>query len=1223
MSRSYAHKIKYWAVLGLSLPLIFACATEAIAQLSAAKDGTGTTVNQQGNNFTIGGGSLSGDSANLFHNFADFNLNSSQTATFLGNPALHNILSKVSGGNPSYIDGRLRVSGSDANLFLLNSSGIVFGTNAQLDLSGSFTAATASNVGFASGEWLNNGNYANLVGTPTLFSFDGIGAMINGADLQVNAGRSLHLFASNIVNTGTLAAEQGNIQVIAIPANNTLRLNQAGQILGLELPISTTSWNIVDLPELLTGTTLDTGLVVDGNTVQLAADGTIIPQNAGSTFLNGLLSTVGNTGGEINLFGQAIALHDATIDVSGTIGGGKLLMGGDYQGLGEFPHAQTTSVNINSFLKADAIDAGNGGEIIVWSDARTDFDGFLSATGGFNNGDGGFAEISSKSILDIASGWSRRITLDAPNGLSGNLLLDPTNITILAEPPSSDSIIGSPFQPNATSTLLDSDIVDFLDGIPEIRAGADLTITTAGNGGDQGNIVVQENANITWFSNSSLTLLADNNIQIAANVDFAADGTGDLTLDAGNQIISDSDLWIGGGDLTLKAVDDIKVEGLFSFFSGGGASNILAQSETGSIFTGAIAIPGFSGDAGSVVLTAKGDIEVEFIDASNLDGNGGTIDIFTEGFFRATGTSFLSGSGEEFSLTTVSEVFTESPIGDSGGEMPALASGGIRIEHGGQGITPFIVGDAAINGTEGSIISGTIINRLGMEPEGFQSEGGNRIVPTETYFDTYIQGDIEIITTAVPEPSMVEPPVIPDLPDCFPDCAREKPSRSIPTGTQEEEIKGENPRDTLKFISEATGQEPAILYVYTEMLDGESADPETVSVKNLGEKANLKVLDGEGETQWEYSGDRLTDYLNNATYNFLNPRATLNEDAVLNLVLVTPDGEFVRRRVAGINRRELMTQAQAFIRSVSNPRSSTAYLKPAQFLYNAIIAPIEAELDAKNINNLSFILDDGLRTLPVAALHDGEQFLVEKYSLGLMPSFSLTNTAGYLPPKENQLLALGASEFDDQQDLPAAPLEVEIITQEIWPRETSTFLNQQFTVDNLLSAREKRAYGIVHLATHGEFSSGGVDSSYIQFHNQRVTLGELAQLRLGDPPIELLVLSACRTAIGDRRSELGFAGLALYSGAKAAIGSIWYVSDVGTMGLMAKFYDELQRSPIKAEALQQAQIALLNNQVRIEDFTLRIDDRIIPLPDEIRGLRHVDLSHPFYWGGFTLVGNPW
>ena len=103
------------------------------------------------------------------------------------------------------------------------------------------------------------------------------------------------------------------------------------------------------------------------------------------------------------------------------------------------------------------------------------------------------------------------------------------------------------------------------------------------------------------------------------------------------------------------------------------------------------------------------------------------------------------------------------------------------------------------------------------------------------------------------------------------------------------------------------------------------------------------------------SGDRLTDYLNNATYNFLNPRATLDGDAVLNLVLVTPDGEFFRRRIRGISRRELISQAQAFMRAVSNPRSSTAYLKPAQYLYNAIIAPIEDTLGTKNISNLTFM----------------------------------------------------------------------------------------------------------------------------------------------------------------------------------------------------------------------------------------------------------------------------
>ncbi|AFY37889.1 filamentous hemagglutinin family outer membrane protein [[Leptolyngbya] sp. PCC 7376] len=1211
----------------LPLPISLALSGQVIAQISAANDGTGTIVDQQGNTFAIQGGSLSGDGTNLFHNFTDFNLSTAQTATFLGNPTLQNILSKVSGGNPSYIDGLLQVSGSNANLFLLNSAGLVFGENAQLDLTGNFTATTASGIGFGEEEWLGSNNYSTLIGAPTVFSFDGTGAIINAADLQVNTGRSLNLFASNVVNTGTLTAEQGNIQLIAVPETNNLRLNQNGQILGLELPMPSENLSLVDLPQLLTGGNLGTGLTVENNTVKLASTQTVIPQISGSTFIRNLIDASGDLGGNVNIFGQAIALNDATLDISGNYSGGNILVGGAFQGSGDLPRALTTSIDATSFLKADAMDVGNGGEIIIWSDGRTDFDGFLSAQGGLNGGDAGLAEVSSKGFLDLASGWSQRINLGASNGNSGTLLLDPTDIRIGAEGTSGAvSIPSSPFEPDTASIILDTDIVRFLDGIEGV-GGADLVISTAGSGGDQGNITFDPLAEIQWgASSSSLTFQADNNIVIGSQNRLETFGPGNLTLQAGGEISSGIDIGVTGGTLMLSADGNINVANLVSNFGAPSAGDIIVTSTNGSIVTQQINTLSFMGNAGSVNLQAKGDIQVEYIDATSLGGNGGDIDVKTEGFFRATGTGLSSFTMLESSLNTSSENIViidggdggqggpfPPPSGEGGEETPmgtAGVGGSIRIEHGGNGATPFIVGDATTNGTQGRIISDLAT----------ETTLTNEIVPTESYLETYIQGDIAIIT-GMPEVPVtpIEPPVepepIPDPPDCFPDCAKERQSRAIPTGTEEEEIEGEDPRATLKHISEETGQEPAIVYVYTETV------PSTSGQKALGNKVARKTA--AGETEWEFSGDRLTDYLNNATNNFLNPRATLDQEAILHIVLITPDGQTLRRRINGITRRDLMNQARAFTRGVSNPLASTAYLKPAQYLYDALIEPIEELLGEKNINNLSFILDDGLRTLPIAALHDGEQFLIEKYSLGLMPSFSLTNTSGYLPPKENQLLALGASEFDEQQDLPAALLEVEIITQEIWQEKTNIFLDQQFTIENLLLARERNPYGIVHLATHAEFSSSGAQESYIQFQDQKLTLDEVSSLGLGDPPIELLVLSACRTALGDRQSELGFAGLALNSGAKAAIGSLWYVSDVGTMGLMAKLYDELQDAPTKASALQQAQLALLNNQVSIRDSQLLIDDRSIPLPDEIPALANADLSHPYYWSGFTLVGNPW
>lgn len=133
------------------------------------------------------------------------------------------------------------------------------------------------------------------------------------------------------------------------------------------------------------------------------------------------------------------------------------------------------------------------------------------------------------------------------------------------------------------------------------------------------------------------------------------------------------------------------------------------------------------------------------------------------------------------------------------------------------------------------------------------------------------------------------------------------------------------------------------------------------------------------------------------------------------------------------------------------------------------MAPLSAEIGEKKIENLAFIMDVGLRSLPVAALHDGQQFLVQKYSVSLMPSLSLTDTR-YVDVRTLQILAMGAEQFTDASDLPAVPVELSAIANHLWAGVA--FLNQAFKVDNLKSQRESFGFRMVHLATHGEFRSG-------------------------------------------------------------------------------------------------------------------------------------------------------
>jgi filamentous hemagglutinin family protein len=344
----------------------------------------------------------------------------------------------------------------------------------------------------------------------------------------------------------------------------------------------------------------------------------------------------------------------------------------------------------------------------------------------------------------------------------------------------------------------------------------------------------------------------------------------------------------------------------------------------------------------------------------------------------------------------------------------------------------------------------------------------------------------------------------------------------------------------------------------------------------------------------------------------------------LELLLYTPEGKPIRHTIPAANKENLLKVVADFRSEITDARQrkTTSYLAPAQKLYQWLIAPLEADLQAAGINTLLFSMDAGLRSVPLAALHDGKQFLIEKYSLSLIPSISLTDTR-YASLKNAQVLAMGASTFTDQKPLPAVPVELDAITQHLWRGQV--FLNQEFTPNNLKAQRQNAPYRIIHLATHAEFQPGTASNSYIYFWNTKLQLDQLRELQLNAPPVELLVLSACRTAIGDSEAELGFAGLAVGAGVKSALASLWYVSDEGTLGLMTEFYRQLATAPVKAEALRQAQLALLRGQVRISDGILKGSGEFpsLPLPPEIAALGERTFSHPYYWAGFTLIGSPW
>lgn len=334
---------------------------------------------------------------------------------------------------------------------------------------------------------------------------------------------------------------------------------------------------------------------------------------------------------------------------------------------------------------------------------------------------------------------------------------------------------------------------------------------------------------------------------------------------------------------------------------------------------------------------------------------------------------------------------------------------------------------------------------------------------------------------------------------------------------------------------------------------------------------------------------------------------------------ITP--QEVDNKISQLRRRSLTNPgfAEAFRGARGNPQqeqivqqsqqeSLQADILPlAQEIYNWLIKPAETTLKDNNIETLVFVLDGSLRSVPMALLHDGKQFLIEKdYNIALTSGLQLTNPRP-LKRQEIRVLAAGTTtEFPDYNFPPIPQVKTELQEIKTIFNDSEILLDENFTQESLQKKLAESDYPVVHLATHGQFSSTS-DQTFIVSGGQKTSdrlinvkqLDRLLRTRnLQRSPIELLVLSACNTAQGDDQAVLGLAGVAVRAGAQSTIATLWGANDEATAELMGYFYRNLaQNTEIsKAKALRQAQLDLIQAE-------------------------NSAYSHPYYWAPFVLVGN--
>ncbi|MEG5163764.1 CHAT domain-containing protein [Microcoleus sp. AT3-A2] len=578
-------------------------------QITASPDGTETAVNASGNQFNINGGQISKDGTNLFHSFQQFGLTEGQIVNFISEPNIRNILGRVVGGDASYINGLIQVIGGNSNLFLMNPAGMVFGSNAQLNVPGSFLATTATGIGFGNNWFQAVGvnEYAMLIGTPSILNFGTAqpGAIANFGQLRVPNGQTLALIGGTVFSPGTLSAPSGQIAIASVPGENLVRISQAGHLLSLEISPSS-NLNSASVPlSPLTLSQLLTGGSSNATGVTVNSDGSVQLTNSDLQVEAGdvAIADTQATGANQNV---AVSAQTATISAAHNL----TLLNRQLQTAGDLKLQAGEAVRIrDSAANSFVIDAGGnlavqGGQIDI--QARNHSQSLLSAGG--------------------------RITLTSNGTVSGDALFRAGSDFSIA------TLQGSPgnFASSGGSTIVSGGNVTFgnyagaslgVQAKGAIAAG-DLAITSASSDRPQlvltaGNVPTSLTGNSTLApASSSPASIQVGNIAIA----------GSVFLGAANSIQAAS-ITSNGGDIALVASGDIAAENLDTSNLTSNAGNITLYSTGGSINTSASTLNASSiiGNGGSIFLYGTNAIVTGGITTSSFIGNGGSVTLYSEG----------------------------------------------------------------------------------------------------------------------------------------------------------------------------------------------------------------------------------------------------------------------------------------------------------------------------------------------------------------------------------------------------------------------------------------------------------------------------------------------------------------------------------------------------------------------------------------------------------------
>lgn len=1028
-----------------SIPLGLVLITCVNAQGQVIPDGTTNTNVSSADrvNFII----QSGNSG--FHSFSEFSVPDGGSATFMVSPTVPNIFSRVTGQNLSRIEGLLSVSNSNANLFLLNPNGIIFGSNASLDLNGSFLATTGDRFIFRDGSFFS----ATETTAPLPLTID----LPVGLQFGANPGEIL---------------SQANIAEFGFAIGLTVTANQSLILAGGNVSIE----GFLTAPG---GTEI---LFSEGGNIEIASLGT----NA----LIGISDNLQLEYSQDNNFQTIDLLNNSIINVAGGGAGGGSIRLQARKILG-FEQAAIEAFNFGS---------GAGGSIKINATDSIILNNSIIRTSTLSNGDAGNIQIATETLI-----LNEETLIDAASaglGNGGNITIDTstTQLNTLSR------------ITNQTFGVGNAGTIDLNTNILSLNSGSQIVSSSfaRGNGGQ---VNINASGAVTFNGSGVQPLLGTVSRSGVLSESVATGTAGEIDIMAQNLTIEDGALVSAqansgnGGNIALNLGELLVLEdGEISAAALGDGGNITID---GGIVT---ALPGSS----------------NAITANAFEGIGGNVTVSANALL---GSSFLditasSAFGLDGTTSLTEEVETRQQI-------DPLADRVIPVSEGPRQGCPAPGGEARF--------TSQALRPLLPEAQGWIAQGDGSIVlthdPTQVAIDrTLTMGQGYEKSEQWKKARAVYEAAI--------DNGYENPE--LYAGLIRVLFELEPNQENLKTVLEIHGE-----LKLTELEDLlNCGDIRLTSVYELDQKADAIV------TIIELAKELI------AIVSLPNDLGYHHE-----LALKIPLSEI-----------ELPLSLLSSVLKVDNISSielEDFILEPARKLYYSLIPDIQAHLPESG--TLLFVINGRLESVPIALLQDSNNSLIENYAI-TQTSMPHIYTGSSNPIK---ILAAGVSvDAPSYDQLPGEANALPFVSNEIefiknLDKRNITLLDKEFTVNQFFDSLQNELPSVVHIAAHGRY---GVDT-FLTAYDNLINLDDFYRLvrsrEQSENTLELLVLSACRTAQGDDRASLGLAGIAVRAGVKSTLASAWVVNDHATSALMQEFYQAwIVEGMTKVEALRKAQLKI-------------------------------------------------